>query len=53
MDIATRKKLGIERQTTFGPSAPIDEWELEKATAGIIIQTGVSFLTFASPLDSA
>ncbi|KAI8327910.1 hypothetical protein BC941DRAFT_445997 [Chlamydoabsidia padenii] len=32
MDIATRKKLGVERQTTFGPSAPIDEWELEKAT---------------------
>ncbi|KAI8096634.1 uncharacterized protein BX664DRAFT_324494, partial [Halteromyces radiatus] len=32
MDIATRKKQGVERQTTFGPSAPIDEWELEKAT---------------------
>ncbi|KAI8074093.1 hypothetical protein BC940DRAFT_289983 [Gongronella butleri] len=32
MDVASRKKQGVERQTTFGPSAPIDEWELEKAT---------------------
>ncbi|CAO3575845.1 unnamed protein product [Absidia cylindrospora] len=32
MDVATRKKMGVERQTTFGPSAPIAEWELEKAT---------------------
>ncbi|ORX62800.1 hypothetical protein DM01DRAFT_1379426 [Hesseltinella vesiculosa] len=32
MDVASRKKQGVERQITFGPSAPIDEWELEKAT---------------------
>ncbi|CAO3608278.1 unnamed protein product [Cunninghamella blakesleeana] len=32
MTTETRKKNGVERQTTFGPSAPIDEWELEKAT---------------------
>ncbi|KAI9309535.1 hypothetical protein BJ944DRAFT_235988 [Cunninghamella echinulata] len=33
MDTEKSKKHGvIERQTTFGPSAPIDEWELEKAT---------------------
>ncbi|CAO3616919.1 unnamed protein product [Cunninghamella echinulata] len=37
MDTEKSKKHGaIERQTTFGPSAPIDEWELEKATVKYI-----------------